>query len=305
MSLAQTKRSVNGILLLEKPVGLSSNQALQRVKRLFSARKAGHTGSLDPLAGGLLPICFGEATKFSQFVLEADKSYLVVMELGTRTASGDAEGEIIKQQAVPNFSRADIENALLEFKGQIEQIPSMFSAIKQNGQPLYRLARQGITVERKSRLINIYEINLIDFSKNSVRFEMKCSKGTYVRTLVDDVGEKLGCGAFVKQLYRLSVGPYQGMELVSLANLESEYGVGGLAAMDQYLLPVQTAVNHLPAVQLTSTMAIYMRQGHSILIPQTPLSGLVQLLTKEGQFIGVGEVLDNGKVAPSRMTQKL
>src|SRR3990167_5521161 len=200
--------ALNGIFLLDKSIGISSNGALQRVKRLLQAKKAGHTGSLDPLATGMLPICFGDATKFSQYLLDSDKTYVVTMQLGVRTTTSDIEGEIVSMRSVPNFSLDDINAAFEKFRGTTQQIPSMFSALKHNGVPLYEYARIGMTIERLSRPITIYELTVLSIENNHVNFTVKCSKGTYVRTLVDDVGEVLECGAHVTQLRRISVGPY-------------------------------------------------------------------------------------------------
>jgi tRNA pseudouridine55 synthase len=225
------RRIVNGVLLLNKDCGISSNHALQRVKRLFNAKKAGHTGSLDPLASGVLPICFGAATKFSHILLEADKTYAVTARLGIKTTTSDAEGEIIETKSVPNFSAEDIQKVVAEFMGAGKQVPSMFSALKHNGQPLYKLARQGITVERPPRDIFIYQFDLIEQGEDTLRFIIKCSKGTYIRNLIEDLGEKLGCGAHVSQLERTQAGKF---------NLENCYTLEQLQAcldLDAWLLP--------------------------------------------------------------------
>jgi len=210
------KRNISGILLLDKPVGFTSNEALQTVKKIFSANKAGHTGSLDPNASGMLPICFGEATKFSQFLLEANKRYLVTGKLGETTASGDSECEIIEKRIVKDIGVKSFERILPKFRGKISQLPPMYSAIKHKGQPLYKLARQGIEIKRDSREINIYELQLLDFKNDLAEFDIYCSKGTYVRTLIVDIGEELGCGAHVVALRRLVVVPYQAEQMVSL-----------------------------------------------------------------------------------------
>ena len=212
--------ALNGIFLLDKSIGISSNGALQRVKRLLQAKKAGHTGSLDPLATGMLPICFGDATKFSQYLLDSDKTYVVTMQLGVRTTTSDIEGEIVSMRSVPNFSLDDINAAFEKFRGTTQQIPSMFSALKHNGVPLYEYARKGITIERQSRTLTIYSLIVNSFENNFVNFTVKCSKGTYVRTLVDDVGEKLNCGAHVTQLRRLSVGPFLENQMMTMEKLD-------------------------------------------------------------------------------------
>ncbi|MCK4609349.1 MAG: tRNA pseudouridine(55) synthase TruB, partial [Gammaproteobacteria bacterium] len=231
---------MDGILLLDKPAGITSNDALQKVKRLYHARKAGHTGSLDPLASGMLPICLGQATKFSQFLLEADKSYRVIGKLGLKTATGDAEGDVIEERDASKVNAKQIEKILTQFRGTVEQIPSMYSAIKHKGQPLYKLARQGITVERKSRSVVIYELDFIGFEKGLLELEICCSKGTYIRTLVEDIGEVLGCGAHVVALRRLSCGSFLEEQMVTLPNLEELAAEQGQKAIVSLLLPVES-----------------------------------------------------------------
>jgi len=292
------RRSVDGILLLDKPSGITSNVALQKIKRLFRAKKAGHTGSLDPLASGMLPICFGEATKFSQFLLESDKSYRVRAKLGIRTATSDREGDVIAKRDVPTLSMDAINKAFDQFRGEIDQVPSMFSALKYQGQPLYKLARQGITVPRPSRRVNVYQLTVTSVDGDIVEFDMTCSKGTYVRTLVDDFGEALGCGAHVIALRRLLVGPYPMEAMVDMEKLEALSDT--VESLDQHLLPISTSVERLPEIQVTASMALYLRQGQAIFIPKAPTSGLVRLSLKNGRFIGVGAIVD-GKVAPKRL----
>lgn len=291
--------SVDGILLLDKPHGLTSNAALQKVKRLFQAKKAGHTGSLDPLATGMLPICFGQATKFSQYLLDSDKKYCVTMQFGVRTATGDAEGDVIMTRDVPSLTSSDIETMFSEFRGSISQIPSMYSALKYHGKPLYELARQGVTVERQSRVIQVYELTLQSFENHSATFFVHCSKGTYIRTLVDDIGEKLNCGAHVTQLRRLSVGRYAENQMITLDQLEKTVDNAGSSDLKKYLLSVDTVLNGWPQVVVTPTMAFYLKQGQSIMSSQAPKSGWVRLLQGE-QLIGVGEMI-HGKVVPRRL----
>lgn len=295
------KRAVHGILLLDKPRGMSSNQALQIVKRLFAAKKAGHTGSLDPLADGMLPLCFGGATRLSEFLLTADKKYRVTMQLGIRTATGDSEGEILSQRQPPHLTAQALEKIFERFRGEIEQTPSMYSALKHKGQPLYQLARRGITIERKSRRLTIYALNLLNFSADTIEFDLHCSKGTYVRTLVDDMGELLGCGAHVTALRRLSVGGYDEADMIPLAALEAQSETGSVETLDSYLLPVHSAVAHWPSLTLAENTAFYLRQGNAVVVPHAPLSGWVQLSDKQGRFLGVGEILPDGKVAPRRL----
>ena len=299
--MSHQKRSIHGILLLDKPSGITSNAALQTVKRLFNARKAGHTGSLDPLANGMLPLCFGDATKFSQYLLESDKVYQVSAKLGVRTETGDAEGEVIASRTVPALTFKSINKAFDQFRGTIDQVPSMYSALKYKGTPLYKFAREGITVERKSRAVTIYELTLLDFNDDTIHFELRCSKGTYVRTLVDDFGELLGCGAHVIGLRRLSVGPYQTHSMVSMEALEETLQSADHAALDHYLLPIDTTVKQWPEVRLTKDMAFYLKRGQAVVVPFAPVSGWVRIALKDGTFLGVGEMLDGGKVAPRKL----
>jgi len=293
-------RDVNGILLLDKPVGLTSNRALQTVKRIFNARKAGHTGSLDPLASGVLPICMGEATKVSAFLLDADKRYRVRCRLGVRTATGDAEGETVETRAVDSYSRAQLESVLERFRGSIEQIPPMYSALKHQGQRLYKLARQGVEVERQPRPVEIYALLLTAQGDDWIEIEVHCSKGTYVRTLVEDIGERLGCGAHVCALRRTGVGPYDEAGLVTIAMLE-QLKQSDLAAMDRLLLPIESALTQWPGVELSSDAAFYLQQGQPVLVPRAPTSGWVRLYERDHTFLGMGEILDDGRVAPRRL----
>lgn len=236
-----SRREIHGILLLDKPKGISSNAALQIAKRLFKARKAGHTGSLDPIASGLLPICFGEATKFSRFLLEADKHYQTTACLGIRTDTGDAEGNMLSEHSVPDLNAADLERILERFRGNISQIPPMFSAIKHQGQPLYKLARQGIIIDREARDIVIKDLTLLALEGNLVHLEIRATKGTYVRTLVEDIGEALGCGAHVVELRRLGSGPYTADQMISFEILEHILEQEGIEKLESYLFPVNNA----------------------------------------------------------------
>lgn len=301
MSNSRIKKNINGILLLDKSIGLSSNGALQRVKFLFSAKKAGHTGSLDPLATGMLPICFGEATKFSQYLLESDKQYRVLVKLGQRTTTGDAEGEVIATKPVPALTLDELNKVLQEFTGKIQQIPPMFSAIKQNGKPLYELARQGIEVERAARTVTIFSAQCDNLQGDTFNLDVHCSKGTYVRTLVEDLGERLGCGAYVAGLHRVSVTPYQQAKMVTFAKLEEMLKEYGPAALTQLLLPVESSVQAIPAVKLSTSSAFYIRTGQPVMVPHLPTEGLVRLYADDGLFMGVGEILDDGRVAPRRL----
>lgn len=295
------RRNVSGVLLLDKPIGYSSNGALQIVKKIFGANKAGHTGSLDPNATGMLPLCFGEATKFSQFLLESNKRYLVTGKLGEVTASGDSESAIITKREVGNIDMGSIEKILPKFRGKILQLPPMYSAIKHQGQPLYKLARQGIEVERNKRAVDIYKLELLGFGNNLASFDIYCSKGTYVRTLIVDIGEVLGCGAHVVALRRLEVGPYREAQMVTLEKLQELAMKGDFSLLDQHLLPIESMLVGMAEVTLTVDMVHYALLGQSFLVAHAPVSGWVKLLNKNGQFVGVGEVIEDGKISPRRM----
>ncbi len=307
MARRQKGRNVTGILLLDKPTGMTSNKVLQEVKQLFHARKAGHTGSLDPLATGMLPICFGDATKVSGFLLDADKRYTVTCKLGIKTTTADSEGDILEQRPIPELDSDGLEAVLEPFRGEIEQIPPMHSALKHNGERLYNLARQGIEVERKARSVTIYELSLLSQSEDELELEVHCTKGTYVRTLVEDIGESIGCGAHVIQLRRLSVGAYQDpSEMITLDVLRAmeqadREARGGYVEMDKLLNSIESALGAWPDVQLTEDAAYYLQQGQPVLVKQSPTEGLVRLFNPQSQFIGVGEIQEDGMVAPRRL----
>ena len=294
-------RRIDGILPLDKPPGLGSNRALQQVKRLYQAAKAGHTGSLDELATGLLPICLGEATKVSGYLLDADKYYRATCSLGIKTSTGDAEGEVIDEQPVPQLDRTTIESALEQFVGDISQVPPMHSALKHKGQRLYELARQGIEVERKSRTVTIYSIELMNAGADWIEIDVRCSKGTYIRTLAEDIGDTLGCSAHISALRRLGAGPFTAEQMVTMDQLEAALAAGGLPAIDALLLPVDSALAGHPGIELTGTLAYYLCQGQAVMVPKAPTSGLLRLYDDQRHFLGIGEVLDDGRVAPRRL----
>jgi len=296
----QRGRNVNGILLLDKPIGLTSNAALQEAKRIFGARKAGHTGNLDPLASGLLPLCFGEATKVSAFLLDADKAYRGICKLGVRTTTADAEGEVIDTRSVEGVDEARVEEVLTHFRGEIQQIPPMHSAVKHQGQRLYKLAHQGIEVERAPRTVHIFELTAEQLAGDELTLFVHCSKGTYIRTLAEDIGEQLGCGAHLSYLRRTLVGPFLEAGAVTLDQLRAA-AEEGQEALDRLLLPVEEALAGWPAVQLTENLAYYLKQGQAVLVPQAPTSGMVRLFAAGRGFIGVGHILDDGRVAPKRL----
>lgn len=294
--------AVDGVLLLDKPLGLSSNKALQIVKRLYKAKKAGHTGSLDPLATGMLPICFGEATKFSQFLLNADKVYQVTAKLGQQTTTGDAEGEIINEKSVDAVTKETVEAILTELTGDIMQIPPMYSALKHQGQPLYKLARQGVEIKRKARPVTIYQLSMLDYADSVLSFEVHCSKGTYVRSLVEDIGDKLGCGAHVTVLRRISVSDYSIDTMITLDQLRELKDREELSVMQGLLLPIDTPLQHFPVIALTDSLAGYIKQGQSVFVANAPTEGLVKLMHNE-QFIGVGQIQEDGCVRAKRLCQ--
>ncbi|TRX74109.1 tRNA pseudouridine(55) synthase TruB [Pseudomonas mangiferae] len=301
--MAQVKRirrPVNGLLLLDKPRGLTSNAALQKVRWLLNAEKAGHTGSLDPLATGVLPLCFGEATKFSQYLLDADKAYETLMQLGVTTATGDAEGEILERRPV-TVGREDLEALLPRFRGEIQQVPPMYSALKKDGQPLYKLARAGEVVERAPRSVTIARLELLAWDETQARLAVACSKGTYIRTLVEDLGALLGCGAHVAELRRVQAGPFGIARSVSLEALEQAHAEGGCEALDPFLLPVDSGLEHWPLLRFSEHSAYYWLHGQPVRAPDAPRFGMVRVQDHEGRFIGIGEVSEDGLVAPKRL----
>lgn len=294
-------RDVHGVFLLDKPQGMSSNDILQKVKRLFQANKAGHTGALDPLATGMLPICLGEATKFSQFLLDSDKRYQVTAKLGERTDTSDAEGQVVESRAV-NVSKTEILAALEQFRGDILQVPTMFSALKHNGKPLYEYARQGITVEREARPITIFELRFIEYTAPYLTLEVHCSKGTYIRTLVDDLGEVLGCGAHVTVLRRLAVANYPVEAMMSYEDLQNLSENQPLEVLDQHLLPLDTAVESLPKINLTAEQTKAVGFGQRVKFENNAqVYGQVRLFSNNMQFLGVAEITTDNVIRPNRM----
>ena len=298
MQFKRIKRAIDGVLLLDKPLGYSSNQALQQVKRLYQAAKAGHTGSLDPLATGLLPVCLGEATKFSHFLLDADKSYRALIQLGSTTTTGDAEGEVLTRAQV-NVSPALLQETLSKFVGPIEQVPPMYSALKHQGKALYEYARDGQEVARLARLITIFDIKLNNFDQASNRAEIDvvCSKGTYIRTLAEDIGQALGCGAHLAGLRRLTTAHFSLQNAYTLEQLEAM----SLDERDEALLPAESSVQDLPSVELDDDSAYYLLQGQSVWKSGVKINGLFRIYQESGRFLGLGELDADGKVAPKRL----
>ncbi len=295
MTTSLSKRNIHGILLLDKRLGVSSNRALQEVKRLFNANKAGHTGSLDPLATGLLPLCFGEATKVSGMMLDDNKRYQVIVQLGVKTDTGDLEGNVIATKPVPEFSVETIQTALKKFTGEIDQVPPMYSALKQNGKKLYELAREGKTVERLARHITIFELKLLAVQKDTLELEVYCSKGTYIRSLAEDIGEELACGATVRELRRLQAGQFRIEQSMSLEQLQALDDKELLAA----LIAVDTPLQNLPAVYLNDQQAASTKQGQLLNLTEN-LLGLVRMY-HAAEFLGLGEMRLDGKLAPKRL----
>ena len=299
-------RNINGIVLLDKPLGGSSNQILQKVRWLFQAAKAGHTGALDPLASGMLPICLGEATKFSQFLLDADKEYEVTAELGKRTTTSDADGEVVATHEV-TCSEQDVIKACHSFIGKSKQIPSMYSALKHQGKPLYFYARQGIEIEREARDITIFELHINAIELPFVTMRVRCSKGTYIRSLVDDIGQMLGCGAYVTRLHRTQVADYPNTKMVSLEHLvelhERRDDNTDFSVLDALLLPMDTAVDKLPLVRVDEQQTHRFQHGQSItaqvdkVSPENLASPIAQgeyyrvygIIDGQPAFLGVGE----------------
>ncbi len=300
MQIKRQKRDISGVVLLDKPLGLSSNQAMQRVKHLYQAEKAGHTGSLDPLATGLLPICLGEATKFANFLLDADKSYLATVKLGITTTSADAEGEVIAQKPV-NVTLQQVESVLHQFIGDIEQTPPIYSALKVDGKPLYAYARAGQEVEIKSRYVSIHQIHLEHFEADELVFTVTCSKGTYIRTLAQDIGAKLGCGAHLKGLRRLTSGTFDLQDALPLEVL-SELS---LEELDAKLLPIDIKIQHLPKLTLNAEQTDIIQHGQAIKPNQEIISNeFIRLYDMSGEFIGLAQKQADGKLHPKRLLRQ-
>jgi len=302
--LLQPSNKLHGILFLNKPTGFTSQQAVSKIKRLLKVKKAGHTGALDPIATGLLPICIGEATKFSQLLLTSDKHYRVDACLGRRTDTGDSEGRIIERKPVHTIEEKKLKNSLSRFLGDILQTPPMFSAIKQQGKPLYYWARKGIEMKRASRPISIYELKLLSYQPERLSLEVRCSKGTYIRTLIDDIGVTLGCGAYVTHLHRLSVGKYTIKDSIDFATLES---INTVTERAQQLLPISEILpKEWPTFKISKAAAFYLRRGQALTLPKTPIQGPIKLLLKsDNQLIGVGQILKDGRIAPYRLINEV
>ncbi|KJG58504.1 tRNA pseudouridine synthase B [Photobacterium kishitanii] len=308
MARRRKGRPINGVILVDKPTGISSNDTLQKVKRIFFAQKAGHTGALDPLATGMLPLCFGEATKFSQFLLDSDKRYRVVAKLGERTDTSDSDGEVVETRAV-NVERDQLEACIDSFRGTTDQIPSMYSALKYQGRKLYEYAREGISIPRESRKITVYSVELLRFDNNEVEMELHVSKGTYIRTIVDDLGEMLGCGAHVTYLRRTGVSNFPYERMVTIEQLQAMLDQAKAdkiepgTVLDALLLPTDTAVQDLPEVNISAELAVHVLHGNPVSAEVVPAEGTLVRITvgEAAEFIGVGTIDAKGMLAPKRV----
>ena len=299
MQFKRIKRNVNGVLLLDKPLGFSSNQALQKVKWLYQAAKAGHTGTLDPLATGLLPICLGEATKFAQYVTDADKTYFATIKLGITTTTADAEGEVLSTAPV-NITQSQFELACQKFIGEISQMPPMYSALKHEGKPLYTYAREGVDIARQARLVPIKNIKINELLGDVAQITVTCGKGTYIRTLAEDIGAKLGCGAHLIGLRRTETAGYLLSQAVTIEQLEAL----SIEARDALLLPVDSAIESLPKAILSTDAAYFIMQGQAVWIAGKIPNSDLRLYDENNTFLGLGFLQDDGKIAPKRLIQK-
>lgn len=297
MSRRRKGRDISGIVLLDKPAGYSSNQAVQKVRWLFQARKAGHTGALDPFATGMLPICLGEASKTAGFMLDADKSYEATAVLGRATATGDTEGETVRDEKVPDLSAGDIDAALARFTGEIRQVPPMYSALKHEGRPLYALAREGKTVQREARAITIHSLERLGWNSPELVFRVHCSKGTYVRTLAEDIGNDLGSCAHLRALRRLTVGPFSESGMQTLEDLEAKAESG---ALDDVLLPVDAGLVHWPEIRLDEIRETRFRHGNPVPVDER-VSGQVRVYSESGRLLGLGEITAEETLKPRRL----
>lgn len=303
MSRRRKGREVNGILVIDKPQGVTSNGILQQIKRLYGAAKAGHTGALDPLATGVLPLCFGEATKFSQMMLDSDKAYVTTARLGERTETGDSEGAVVEEKPVPVLTEAEVEAVLENFRGDIQQVPSMYSALKHQGKPLYEYARQGIEIDRPARPVTIYELKLLAIRDNELDLAVTCTKGTYIRSLVEDIGEALGCGAHVVALRRTMASGYDLSQAHDVSALEALREKG--ESLDGLLLPPESALTMFPEHRLSGSSLVSILNGQPVRIPEQPFEGLVRVYG-DRSFVGLVEALPDGdgtNLVPRRLVK--
>lgn len=304
-------RPISGVIVIDKPAGDSSNGVLQRVKRLFFANKAGHTGSLDPLATGVLPVCFGDATKFSQFLLDSDKEYVSTFRFGEVTDTADSDGEVLESIDASKLTKADVLKAIKAYIGDIDQVPPMYSALKRNGQPLYKLARQGIEVEREPRPVTVYEFELLAFRPGAVAeadVRVFCSKGTYIRSLASDIGADLELGGHVAKLRRTQAGPFTIDQSITIEELEQERGERLAEVLDHHLLPTDIAIADFPSLELDDNSAFYFSRGQAVMDSRVYRLGdegdKVRVFDSSGKFYGVAEITDEGTVAPKRLVSQ-
>jgi tRNA pseudouridine55 synthase len=293
-------RDISGILVIDKPKGETSNKTLQNLKNIFFAQKAGHTGSLDPLATGILPICFGEATKFAGYLLNGDKAYRFVIHLGVTTTTGDAEGDILETKAV-KVSDKELKKIVKNYIGSIEQTPPMYSAIKINGEKLYKLARKGIEVERKKRSVEIFSLEVVERDGDFVTLEVECSKGTYVRTLAEDIGRDLGCGGSIAELRRIYAEPFDLEDMVSMDKVEAIFEEKDFAKLNALLLPIDAMLGDYPEIVLDDDSAYYVNQGQAVQVSNAPESGKLRMYKEDDSFLGMGRIDEDGKVCPDRL----
>ena len=296
LQVKRIKRDISGVILLDKPLGFSSNQALQKIKYLLQAEKAGHTGSLDPLASGLLPLCFGEATKFSHYLLDADKSYRALVQLGATTTTGDAEGEVLVSRPV-DVTEAQVKKVLNDFIGDIKQTPPMYSALKHQGKALYEYARDGVDIERAARDVTIYQIDFHGFQNHQLDITVACSKGTYIRTLAEDIGAALGCGAHLAGLRRLTAGHFKLEDAITVEAFEAMT----LEQRDACLLPPDATIATLPMVTIDADSEFYLLRGQSVWKANLNIQGSFRVYNEQGVFLGLGEQAPDGKIAPKRL----
>lgn len=303
MSRRRKGRDVNGILVIDKPQGVTSNGILQQVKRLYGAAKAGHTGALDPLATGVLPLCFGEATKFSQMMLDSDKAYITTAKLGIRTETGDSEGAVVEEKPVPALTEAQVEAVLENFRGDIQQVPSMYSALKHQGKPLYEYAREGIVIDRPARPVTIYELKLLAVREQELDLAVTCTKGTYIRSLVEDIGEALGCGAHVSALRRTLASGYTLANACDVKDLEAMRERGD--SLDGLLLPPESALTMFPEHRLAGPALVSILNGQPVRIPGQSLEGFVRIYG-DRSFVGLAEAMPEGddtNLVPRRLVK--
>ena len=296
MQYRRPKKNISGVLLLDKPLGYSSNQALQKIKLLYQAAKAGHTGTLDPLATGLLPLCFGEATKFAHFLTDADKVYIAIVKFGITTNTGDAEGQVLSVKDV-NISKMQLEQVCSQFLGVISQVPPMYSALKHEGKAMYEYARAGVEIERAARAVTIHNIEINAFDRDVATITVKCSKGTYIRTLAEDIGAQIGCGAHLIGLRRTATANYHINQAITIEQFEAM----SEAQRALLLMPADSAIADLPAITLDVDSAFYLQQGQAILHSGNIPEGLIRLYNEQGEFLGLGEQQSDGKIAPKRL----